>query len=496
MLRRSVTRGRSDVPPALSGAAFADRHAAGHGRLAPALRALTTGALLVAATVLSSLAHPASAHAQPRPNVLVVVTDDQSNDTLIYLDRLREEVAEKGVVFTQGISTTPLCACSRSSILTGKYVHNTGVVSNASYSRFDASDTIAIWFHEQGYTTALFGKYINGYGSHGTSLAPPPGWDRWFAFTGAEVGPLGDFYYDYTVSDDGEPVSYGARASDYSTTVLSAKLNQFIRDTKQPWLAYFAPFAPHQPATPEPKYMGAFQNVAPFRPANFEEPDLTGKPQYILSHALLVQPDVITFTGNVDKLHELRLETLLSVEDALMSALDLIARKGQLENTIIVWISDNGFSLGSHWWLDKRVPYNESTSVPFMIRWDGHIPPQIVGTPALNIDLGPTIAQLAGVQFPSPINGRPLLNTEGTPLPRLRGLIEYNGDRLVPGYEGVVEGDRSRTDAIAYWQYDDGFRELYRMDKDPDQLVNIADDPSLLPRVRGLELIVRELEQE
>jgi arylsulfatase A-like enzyme len=456
----------------------------------------TAGSLLLFTGVMALSARPPAARAQTQPNILVVVTDDQSNDSLVYLNRLRNEMAEKGVVFTQGISTTPLCACSRSSILTGKYVHNTGVINNGSYARFDASDTIAIWFHNQGYKTALFGKYINGFGDHGTSIAPPPGWDRWFSFTGPEFSPVGNFYYNYGVSDDGRALFFGNQEADYSTTVLSSKLDEFILRAERPWLAYFAPFAPHQPAIPEDKYIGAFQSVAPFRPENFEEADLTGKPQYIINHALLVAPRVITFTADVDMLHERRLETLLSVEDALTSALDILGSQAQLENTIIVWISDNGFSLGSHWWADKRVPYNESTNVPFMIRWDGHIQPSLVGSPALNIDLGPTIAYLAGVQFPSAINGRPLLDGTGQSIRRLHGLIEYNGDRVVPGYAGVVSGDRLTSGATAYWQYDDGFRELYRMDTDPDQLVNIADDPLLLPTVRGLERIVEKLEQE
>jgi N-acetylglucosamine-6-sulfatase len=225
---------------------------------------------LVAVVGSGGSAEPAAsgAHAgQDRPNIILILTDDQRWDTLSAMPNVQRLLAGHGVTFANSFVVNPLCCPSRSSILTGNYSHTTHVYKNlppdGGFQTFGTQDrsTIATWLEAAGYRTALVGKYLNGY-AHTSYI--PPGWDRWVAYTS------GTDYYDYTLNVDGERVSHGHAPSDYSTDVLADYAVDFVRDTSSPFFLYFAPNAPHQPAFPEPGAPDQFANLPLWRPPSFD----------------------------------------------------------------------------------------------------------------------------------------------------------------------------------------------------------------------------------
>ena len=185
------------------------------------------------------------------PSVLLIVTDDQRWDTLWAMPHVRELIADRGTTFADAFVVNSLCCPSRSSILTGDYSHTTGVYRESppfgAFPSFRDGSTIATWLHDDGYTTGLFGKYIDAYQHAALTGYVPPGWDRWAAFVRSR-------YQDYELTIDGAVHAYGSQPSDYSTNVLGSLADRFIRDTSGPIFVEFAPAAPHAPATPEPRF--------------------------------------------------------------------------------------------------------------------------------------------------------------------------------------------------------------------------------------------------
>src|SRR6185295_13280479 len=195
----------------------------------------------------SQLRAPAEAPAaEARPNVLVIMTDDQTVEEMRVLPKTRALLAAKGTTFANSFVSYSLCCPSRSTFLTGQYPHNHGVVANSGpnggYQRLDSSNTLPVWLRQAGYYTAHLGKYLNNYGVD--SPEPPPGWSRWFGL----IDPSTYRLYDYTVSDDGVPESRGHAAGDYQTDVLAAEAERVLRSRageSQPFFVSVAPIAPH-----------------------------------------------------------------------------------------------------------------------------------------------------------------------------------------------------------------------------------------------------------
>jgi arylsulfatase A-like enzyme len=419
----------------------------------------------------------ADAQAVDRPNIVLIVTDDQRWDTLWAMPTVRRQLADKGVTFTNAFVTNPLCCPSRASILTGTYSHTNGVWSNAGGSpfggvrAFDDRQTLATWLDDAGYETMLIGKYLNGYGP---SLGPPfvpPGWDRWLAFF--KVG-----YFTYKLTDGSTVQSFGPEqaADQYSTDVLAAQAEAFVRSTPAPFFLYFAPFAPHKlglfSADPAPRDVDAFAGVPYSPPPSINEVDVGDKPRYIRKRS----PVAIE---NLTELREEQLETLLAVDDAVSGLLAALEDSDELENTLVLFTSDNGHTWGEHRLVGKRVPYDESVRVPLVARWDARtVEARNVGRPVLNVDLAPTILRAAGLGADGR-DGRSLLPfLTGRPASwRARVLLEYFDPVSVPSYCGV----RSRR--WKYVQYRTGEEELYRLASDAYELRNLAGNPRLRARV-------------
>ena len=436
--------------------------------------ALRVGPVIV---VLAALSLPAAFHSAPSaaadhrapataPSILLIVTDDQRWDTLWAMPHVRELISDKGTTFDNAFVVNALCCPSRSSILTGNYSHTTGVYRETppfgAFPSFRDGSTIATWLRSKGYSTALFGKYIDGYQHAALTGYVPPGWDRWVAFVRST-------YQDYKLTVDGAIQSYGSTPADYSTNVLGGFADRFIRQTAGPIFVEFAPAAPHAPAIPEPRFAGSFASLPPWRPTSFDERDVSDKPSYIRDTPPLDAGE----RSAVDQFRLDQYRTLLSVDHQVQVLIDALRETGRLHNTLIIFTSDNGLSWGEHRWVKKEVPYEESIRVPLIVRYDPLLaagPPQRSAALALNIDIAPTIADVAGV--PASTDGRsllPLLSDPASADWRRRFLIEHmEGTNPVPTYCAV------RTQRFLFARYVTGEQELYDLQVDPYEMTNIA----------------------
>jgi len=441
-------------------------------------------ASLALATALAVCPNPASVVRDPRPNVLVFLTDDQTLDTLPtdppampWFQSQLEDPAGHWLWFPNAVVSTPLCCPSRATILTGQYDTLTHVRSNEQGQNLDDTNTLPVWLHDAGYHTGLVGKYLNFY-PWGRAPFIPPGWDRWFAKENANESTA---YYDYDIVDQGLARHFGAAPEDYATDVLGAEAVRFVQQAPlgEPWFLYFAPNAPHLPWVPSPRYQGAFEDVAPPIPPLDVLNDVSGKPAYVAGLPAKSEADRQAYIE--DDRNERAM--LLSVDDWFRSIYDAIVARGDLDNTVIIFLTDNGYTLGLHRLDGKRFPYTPSIGVPFAIRtpW---APADTVDDLVTNLDLAGTIAALARAEPGRPQDGIdlvPVLN--GDPLPHRPGVfLDWGGDAYVPAWQGV------RTPTYLYVHNADDFEELYRS-SDLLQLHNIAEDPNaqgLLGRARAL----------
>jgi N-acetylglucosamine-6-sulfatase len=418
--------------------------------------------LALALLALATLAAPAGA--QTRPNIVLVLTDDQRWDTLSVMPTVQAELVNKGVNFTNGFVVNSVCCPSRASILTGQYSHSTGVYTNKGsrgYRAFREDSTIATRLQTVGYRTGYVGKYLNGY------LGPhvPPGWNRWVAFEQTR-------FFNYTLNVDGVTVPYGSDPADYATDVLADEAVSFIEQTPGAFFLVFSPFAPHGPATPAPRHANAFSGLAPWRPPNYDEEDVFDKPEWVRALPRLTPER----QAAVDSFRQNQLRSLLAVDDAVAEIVSTLERTGRLGNTLIVFTSDNGIAWGEHRRDRKEDPYEESIRVPLVVRYDplgvaGRVEPRL----ALNIDLAPTFAHLAGAPLPL-ADGQSLLNLlTGAVIPwRTDFLVEHlrSASSRIPTYCGV------RTANSLYVAYETGEEELYDLVSDPHELTNLAPNPA------------------
>ena len=411
-----------------------------------------------------------------RPNVVLIVTDDQRWDTIAMsrhgrrngqpvMPAVERLLVASGVTFTNAYVTTSTCCPSRASILTGQYAHNTGVLANnpgdGGAEHFRSASTIATWLRDAGYRTALVGKYLNGYGRE--SLVTPPGWGDWHAFVDAA-------YYRQRLSENGVVRSFGTGPRAYSTDVLANRAVRFIRDAgDEPFFLYFAPFAPHLPATPAHRHAGTFAGIAPWRPPSYAEADVSTKAQWLWP---LVWERASRVRTDRERIR--MLESLQAVDDAVAAIMRALDQAGQRDNTVVLFTSDNGYSWGEHRWAGKECPYEECMRVPLIVRHPGLTgAPRSDAHPVLNIDLAPTIAAIAGVVVPPGVNGRSILPLlDGSASAWRTDFLNEHWDNWIPNY-ALVRGPRWKY--VEYWT---GERELYDEVADPFELTNRVADPA------------------
>jgi len=422
-----------------------------------------------------------AAQEPPPPSIVLILTDDQRWDTLWAMPTVQSELQAKGVTFSNGFVVNSLCCPSRTSILTGKYSHSTGIYNNSGFATFDDNSTIATWLHDAGYRTALIGKYLNQY----QDPYVPPGWDRWVAFRRHN-------YRRFSLVFDGVEVKYPRSAGAYSTDVLRDEADAFIRgtDPAQPLFLMFTPFAPHSPAIPAERHADAFAGLGAWRPENFNEHNMSDKPSHMRALPFLDKERRL----EIRHFRKRQYRTLLAVDEAVDKILAALDDSGRLSTTVIVFASDNGYLWGEHRWEGKVVPYEESIRVPFVVRYDPLTQPDSADARiVLNIDLAPTFAELAGVPAPG-AEGSSLLPLFG-PGPvdwRTDFLVEHDVvtnpiGGLIPPYCAV------RSERLSYVYYSSGEEELYDLVADPSQLLNVASRRAWADELAAFRARVAEL---
>ena len=414
---------------------------------------------------------------EARPNILFILTDDLDAAAIEYMPQVKSLIADRGVSFSNYFVNISLCCPSRASILRGQYAHNTGVFSNNKadgsfiylYKQGLEKSTIATWLQDKGYRTTFIGKYLNGYPRQASRDYVPFGWDEWYS----PINDSGYVGYNYTLNENGSLVSYGTQPEDYSTDVYTSKAQQFIEQAakdRQPFFAYISYFAPHQPAIAAPRHRHLFTQKQAPRTGSFNEADVSDKPEYIQSLPLLDRQEQTT----IDRLYQRRLRSLQAVDEGVASLIATLKANNQLDNTYIIFSSDNGFHLGQHRLPPaKETAYEEDIHLPLYVRGAGIAEGKVIDEIVANIDLAPTFAELAGAKTPKFVDGRSLVSlmySQTVANWRKVFLLEHRQDNpqaLIPDYAGL------RTKNCTYVEYEDE-RELYNLTQDPQQLENIA----------------------
>jgi arylsulfatase A-like enzyme len=427
--------------------------------------------LCAAALVLTACPRTSSNPPLVKPNVLIIVTDDQRIGSLAVMPQTRRYFVSGGTDFRQAFVTTPLCCPSRSSIFSGLYAHNHGVVNNnpGLAENLDQRTLIQFYLHRAGYRTGLFGKYLNKWK---TSQAPP-NFDDFSFFS------KGEPYFKGSWNHNGVLVS----PRKYSTTYIQGLAQRFLRSAEkrdgQPWFLYLATAAPHGPSVPERRYKHAPVAGWEGNPAVFEK-DRSDKPPY-------VRQDHATFAlGRSIRKGQLR--SLMSVDDMVGRLLRLLPRLGEERRTLVFFISDNGLVWAEHGVRGKIVPYTPSIKVPMMMRWPGHVAMgKSDSSLVANIDISPSIMDAAGLTPAHAMDGRSLL---GQARARQSILTEYTRMRKynVPTWASIRTHDFQYIEDYNPRGTKVRFREYYDLVKDPWQLSNLLgdNDPSNDPDVEAL----------
>lgn len=420
-----------------------------------------------------------------KPNVILILTDDLDFPLVPYLPQMQTLIADQGAEFTNYFVTAPLCCPSRASMIRGQYPHNTNILENAPgfrnfYRNQYEDETIAVWLNRAGYKTALVGKYLNGYPVTAGDNYVPPGWTDWFGFY--HHGPESDeggYYFNYTLNENGTLVNYGYAPEDYNTDVLRRKSVGFIEKSMSegdPFFLLISTTAPHGPSIPAPRHEGIIKDLEYPQKPSFQV--LDGKPEIVLEKATIPGEEFEWYDANA--FFTDRAATLLAVDEMIVEIVQTLEQAGQLDNTYIIFTSDNGFHMGEHAFSGgKGLPYVEDVNVPFFIRGPGIEPGTTVTQLTANIDLAPTIVDIANGKTADFVDGRsflPLLRADGSSVPDWRKglLIEAgytNRDSRALIFRSV------RTQEFLYVEFVDGTVEFYDQVADPYEMTNLA--PSL-----------------
>jgi len=454
--------------------------------------------------------------ADPRPNVVVILTDDLDVgllQTMLDLDlapNIEQYLVREGTTFKNSFVANSLCCPSRATMLTGQYSHNNGVFGagpleeHGGVDALDDISTLATWLHASGYRTGHVGKYLNGYGARLDQTTPafqqtyvPPGWDHWQALVGAGTYRMFKFIINDTRDGVQQMASYsGETAENYQTTVLTRRAVSFIEEAQElgtPFYLQVMTLAPHAEINAEHDERWDFI----IRPDPQDEIDKADKLAMIRSVTppFLDDPswDFITpespsyvrrramtdlETGNLTRFYRERLAAMLAVDDMVGDVVQTLTDRGILDNTVIVFTSDNGWVWGQHRLVGKQLAYDEAIRVPLYIRMPTRVRRTVLRM-VVNADLAPTIAELTGSAADLWIDGRslvPFLTDDAPVVPwRRRLLVEHWAQTShIPTYAAL------RTRRYLYVDYFDSSPaagELYDLDADPFELTNLYAAP-------------------
>jgi N-acetylglucosamine-6-sulfatase len=519
---------------------------------------LAGSALLATLAAPATQARPASANTDGRPNILVVMTDDMASTDLKFMPNVRRLLVEQGTKFEDAVDSFPLCCPARATFITGQYAHNHDVAGNfypyGWYGMKDRGNTVPAWLQKAGYRTELIGKWLNGYGARDAHGEVPHGFDIWRGLLDVSAYD----YFNFVMNRDGTlwswgdssfarklvrfanievipnpgglqgvidkrnevfgppPYSYWGthKPHDYSPDVTGRVTRRLVyaeRNARKPFFIWWAPAAPHREdvATtlmgrpgpdprPAPRYADQSEQYVLPHPPSFNEPDIADKPSNIQDSAPTMSQ------AQIDQLkldYQGRAGSLRAVDDHVARLVDTLQNTGQLKNTLIVFVSDNGWLQGQHRITgDKYLPYEESLRVPFILRGPGVPADQTIHGQVANIDFAPTLIDIAKATPGRTMDGVSLMPTVRHPGLRPNRAIEL--EALAPLFEGNIPinaWDRPykgvRTDRYTYVVYQEtGDEELYDRRTDPYELQNVADAPGYAAIKAHLAAKLAELE--
>jgi len=483
--------------------------------------------LLTAAALACAALPPARASAAPqRPNIIFILVDDlrwtapscmwaagESGQPFAKTPNI-DRIAAEGCKFSNAFVTTSLCSPSRASFLTGLFVHSHRVLGNGNNN--ELSHKLITWpmmLHDAGYETSWVGKWHMG-----TDPTPRPGFDHWMALPGQGQ------YINPRFNVDGKDTT----VQGYVTDILNARALEFIKARHdKPFLLYLSHKAVHGPFTPAEKYKDLYDNVAyehrpnakgdlsqdleekpALRRAESERPNQAPKkkgkkkaaeaeanPNAIKGKNAFEQPN-----GRGDQLIKNQLRCVASIDDGVGMIFKALAETGQLDNTLIAFSSDNGYLWGEHKLGDKRAAYEESIRIPLMMRYPPMIKPgSTIDAYALNIDVAPTMTELAQAKPIPNVQGRSLLpllkDPKNAPADwRKAVFLEYFAER---GFPKIPTYQAARTESWKLIHYPDlkEMDELYNLTQDPYEKHNLLYGPKKEPNTE-MESLLNDLIQQ
>jgi len=460
-----------------------------------AIGAVALFSLMITIVLAGSISYDkTSSISSNKTNIILVMTDDLSQNEFNFLldnnlmPNLASNMIDKGTFFSNSFVSAPVCCPSRATSLTGQYPHNHNVwlnepmydngklVANGGFKSFDDSSTLATWLNQGGYKTGYVGKYLEGYGDKTSKFYIPPGWDDWQALT---FDP--NSMSIYRINDNGKEVK---QIDDYQTDHLADRAIQFIEESNSPFFLYISTLAPHSSTDSytceakdemilksilvSPKYSGTLDSILIPKSPSYNEEDVYDKPDFIKEQKLIMNHECI------DSVIRDRMESLRSVDDLIGDLFLVLKDKNIVDNTLVIFTSDNGFLFGEHRIKGKVSPYDESIRVPLVIKFPG-IEKQQLDHLVLNNDLAPTIAELAGVHPQKPIDGFSLMPIVIDPSKKLRDGFLVESWFLNFSYH-VIRTQNFSYVTYSHVTYLDGlnFTEFYDMTKDPYQLNNLV----------------------
>lgn len=442
------------------------------------------GTVTAAFAVPGALGRTAGVRPQPRtarPNVLLVIMDDMRWDLMgcaghpfirtPALDRL----AREGARFANAFVCLSLCSPSRASFLTGLYPHIHGVLGNRTPLDFDRLTTFPQRFQRAGYRTAMFGKWHMG-----VDADPKPGFDHWACFRGQGT------YFDPQVNLNGELTKHEGFTDDVTTTMAAEWMTS---DAGRPFVCILGFKSCHSPFEPPPRAAALYAEVTIPRPPSFE----TTTP----AHPAWTRPfDDAGHTPYsripIDELTRRFARLVTAADDNIGRLLAALARVDQLDTTVVIFTSDNGFLLHEHGLYDKRAMYEESIRIPLLIRYPPLVRRAVVHDMALNVDLAPTLYDLLGVEGAEQTQGLSLLAALSGRRRTPRSVFFYQYDREAPYSTPSLMGVRTPAWKLVKYQEDAQSHELYDLKKDPFEMVNQFENPRFRARRGALE---RELDR-
>lgn len=431
---------------------------------------LKLGGLTAGSSLLASCRMPFGI-GDDRPNFLIILTDDQRYDTMQYMPKTQELIFDRGVTFSRGYVSSPLCGPSRANILTGAHVHQHGVRDNKGELQIG---TFVEDLHDGGYYTGLVGKFLNKWKGE-----MRPEYDYW-----ASLFKDDSRYHDLDYNVNGE---WQWQKPGYVTDVTRDFVLAFVdRASAQlkPFFLLFGMTAPHGPAIPAAEDADKYPDLPPNRPPNFNEPDMSDKPDSVNWRPLFNEEEI----ERIEEFRRDQILTLLSADRAIQAIVEKLEEKGELENTVLIFLSDNGKHWGEHRLESKGTAYEESVRVPFGLRYPPLVPePYVEDRLVGSVDIAPTLYDLARLPIPEHLEGESLV-------PMLAGEAWTREEIFIECWPSRGHWELLHRGRYKYVETDgdENLSEFYDLEEDPYELQNQIKNPDYADLIAEMKTALEE----